>query len=345
MRSAPRILAAHIEACGPLPIPDVVSLVRCFATSFEGLREDREVHAEVSPHDVLLLGVDGFAPLIMTSGYYDALHARRTNQPGDLHWLSFAAPERFADNPHPTPAGDVWSLGLTVFHAMTGSSYWRSTSTSALRDEITAGAVEPASVRASEYGSSVLPERFDAWFSRCLQLDPSGRFTSVDCARASFLDVVGYPPSAEEIGRGIETSFLERLRFRPGDDDERVVYADWLEERGQVDKAAFVRSVCEKASIDLPDPVPAEWKSNAAARWRAVVARPSLTQCMNSRIECSKRWSELTVTSDDRVRHCQAGNRPVYFCCSVAQARRLARDRECYVIDPLLSRELALDSF
>lgn len=43
--------------------------------------------------------------------------------------------------------------------------------------------------------------------------------------------------------------FLARIRERPDDDVVRLVFADWLEERGEGERAEFVRVQCELANV------------------------------------------------------------------------------------------------
>ncbi|HUR55728.1 MAG TPA: TIGR02996 domain-containing protein, partial [Gemmataceae bacterium] len=42
-----------------------------------------------------------------------------------------------------------------------------------------------------------------------------------------------------------EQSFLDALRENPADDTTRLVYADWLDDRGDAARAAYLRAVVE----------------------------------------------------------------------------------------------------
>jgi uncharacterized protein (TIGR02996 family) len=50
-----------------------------------------------------------------------------------------------------------------------------------------------------------------------------------------------------------ERPFLEAVRAAPDDDGPRLVYADWLDERGDHDRAEFIRVQCELARLDPAD--------------------------------------------------------------------------------------------
>ena len=59
-----------------------------------------------------------------------------------------------------------------------------------------------------------------------------------------------------------EQALLRAIRAAPEDDTVRLVYADWLEENGQPERAEFIRLECELDAIsgDRDDP-PEEWES------------------------------------------------------------------------------------
>jgi uncharacterized protein (TIGR02996 family) len=42
-----------------------------------------------------------------------------------------------------------------------------------------------------------------------------------------------------------DAAFLQAIIANPDDDSLRLIYADWLEEHGQADRAAFIRVQCE----------------------------------------------------------------------------------------------------
>jgi uncharacterized protein (TIGR02996 family) len=51
-----------------------------------------------------------------------------------------------------------------------------------------------------------------------------------------------------------DDTFLQAIRSSPDDDTPRLVYADWLEEHGQSDRAAFIRVQCRLALLPEGDP-------------------------------------------------------------------------------------------
>ena len=51
-----------------------------------------------------------------------------------------------------------------------------------------------------------------------------------------------------------ESGFLSEIRERPGDDAPRLVFADWLDDQGQADRAEFVRAQVRLAALPEWDP-------------------------------------------------------------------------------------------
>jgi uncharacterized protein (TIGR02996 family) len=71
-------------------------------------------------------------------------------------------------------------------------------------------------------------------------------------------------------------AFLQAILAEPADDAPRLIFADWLEEHGDADRAAFIRAQCEAARLGPWERRrrELEWQSQAmlarhGARWRA----------------------------------------------------------------------------
>jgi len=63
-------------------------------------------------------------------------------------------------------------------------------------------------------------------------------------------------------------ALLRAIVESPDDDAPRLVYADWLDERGESDRAEFIRLQCAIHGSPMPD---AEWKA-LVARCEALLA-------------------------------------------------------------------------
>jgi uncharacterized protein (TIGR02996 family) len=51
-----------------------------------------------------------------------------------------------------------------------------------------------------------------------------------------------------------EEAFIQSIREAPADDAPRLIYADWLEEHGQADRAEFIRIQCQLARGNVSNP-------------------------------------------------------------------------------------------
>lgn len=145
-----------------------------------------------------------------------------------------------------------------------------------------------------------------------------------------------------------ETPLLDRLRAAPNDDEARLVYADYLEERGRTAQSEFLRLQVELKSTG-PDQPPfaaasarlRELTAQLDVAWRRVVATVPIEGCDELRFDfaCPKRWSSLTPTPlNDAVRFCDSCQQNVHYCVSMVEASEHARAGRCVVIDPSVLR-------
>src|SRR5687768_10787290 len=145
-----------------------------------------------------------------------------------------------------------------------------------------------------------------------------------------------------------DNDFLQKLLENPADDTVRLVYADWLDERGDEQsktKATFLRLTVqsrEECSAEL-QPLAARLPTD----WLAVVSRLKIESCGAKRATselweryrrqfdfvCDKRWDEMVVTSDKAVRLCAACQQNVRYCDTITEARWQAARGHCVAVD------------
>ncbi len=149
-----------------------------------------------------------------------------------------------------------------------------------------------------------------------------------------------------------ELAFLAAIRQKPEDDLTRLVYADWLEERGDAEsllKSQFLRDEVrvneiprllwfdKKELLILPlrklaETLPVDWKmavsripvENCGTRWTFI---------------CPRKWSEFRETADPEIRFCSTCEQNVYYCHSVEEARERASQRQCVTLDVRIRRK------
>jgi uncharacterized protein (TIGR02996 family) len=128
-----------------------------------------------------------------------------------------------------------------------------------------------------------------------------------------------------------------------GDDEARDVYADWLEENGDVRRAEFLRVQELLRTIEVSDPSfverSRELRQLAALvdlDWRIRVARTAVEGCRTSvkfDFVCPKQWSDLVETELAEVRFCDLCREQVFYCTTVAEARNHAWRGRCVAVD------------
>src|SRR4051812_37732627 len=97
-----------------------------------------------------------------------------------------------------------------------------------------------------------------------------------------------------------EAAFLAAIRSAPDDNTARLVYADWLDERGRVG-GHYLRAECAIAALAPSDP--RRDRALAALReagphvdpdWLAAVSRVPIENCgVAFHFRCPKQWEQL----------------------------------------------------
>ncbi|HZJ65398.1 MAG TPA: FHA domain-containing protein [Kofleriaceae bacterium] len=130
-----------------------------------------------------------------------------------------------------------------------------------------------------------------------------------------------------------------------GDDNSRTIYADWLEERGDVAHAEFLR--VQQSIIDDPMDTPARQAVFLArskrlrtlaesidVEWRMRVARPAVEGCRVAfEIPCKMDWGMLEPTDRPEVRTCNTCRKNVRYCVHEEDALEFAGRGHCIVVD------------
>lgn len=181
-------LGAVVRHQGPLSLGQLREVVGQLCHGLAAAHRASVVHRDLKPANVFVArsrraGVPftlkildfGIAKVVQESGS----GATETDTVGSPLWMS---PEQL-NAQRPTPATDVWALGLLAFWALTGKHYWLAAHASAstvqaLFVEQLFKPIDPPSRRTADLGGApeLLPPGFDAWFLRCLDREPTRRF-------------------------------------------------------------------------------------------------------------------------------------------------------------------------
>ncbi len=165
-----------------------------------------------------------------------------------------------------------------------------------------------------------------------------------------------------QVGRGVlkvlppPTVSTEELMMvkllQAGDTTQRDVYADWLEARGMLTCAQYVRA--EQALNEAPEQRRRQLlealralTDAVDARSRALVSRAKVENCHTK--HCPGVWNRLVLLPNARLRSCHQCSREVTFCDDLFEARALvaegqpvalevSRARRAYDLMPLAVR-------
>jgi serine/threonine protein kinase len=193
-------LESFATRIGPLSPIQTLEIFRQLCHGLSAAHASGLVHRDLKPENVFLatarhVGVP-FTVKLLDFGIAKMVQETKhdvTDAVGTPTWMS---PEQTESGRSITPASDVWALGLIAFRLLTGLRYWKASqpddaSPMAILREVVFEPMEPASVRARAYGSTVsLSSAFDGWFSRCLSRDTSQRFPNAAAALSALEPVL-----------------------------------------------------------------------------------------------------------------------------------------------------------
>lgn len=141
----------------------------------------------------------------------------------------------------------------------------------------------------------------------------------------------------DAVEQDLITAIVERH-----DEASRQIYADWLESRGDLVRAEFLRlqESLVDARPDQPDFTARtkrlrELATTIDVQWRYDMARAPVEGCKDARFtfQCPRHWSSLEISDRADVRHCSTCNEEVHYCRDVVKARELTRKGRCVVVD------------
>jgi len=138
-----------------------------------------------------------------------------------------------------------------------------------------------------------------------------------------------------------EDRFIQAILADPEDVSIRLVYADWLEERGDP-RDEFLRLESALSALPQDD----ERRGGLETRlqnlrasidpdWLVILARSKISFCDRFfRFRCPKQWERLQLTGDPLVRFCKACRKNVYYCQGLDEGLRHAAAGHCVAFDP-----------
>jgi serine/threonine-protein kinase len=185
-----RDLATQVREDGPLAPQRLARLIVQVAGALDAAHRAGVVHRDVKPANVLLTGAGDDEHAYLTDFGLTREAASESGLTVTGQWVGtvdYAAPEQIMGEPTDARS-DVYALGCTVFHALTGQPPYQGVPAARLYAHMNN---PPPSACASRGG---LRPEVDAAIGRAMAKDPSERFQSAgDFARALTAALTGEP--------------------------------------------------------------------------------------------------------------------------------------------------------
>ncbi|VTR96872.1 protein kinase domain-containing protein [Tuwongella immobilis] len=168
-----RNLETIVQDDGPLDPPQACSLIHQIADALQAAHEAGLIHRDIKPSNIMVTP-DGQAKLL-DFGLTLAPGSRRVTDPGAiLGTVGYIAPEQVRDATRVDARADLFSLGCTLFWALTGTDPFPS-HTGAIQDLLRRLNQAPPSARAIRPS---LPLALDLLIQRLMDPNPDLRYPS-----------------------------------------------------------------------------------------------------------------------------------------------------------------------
>src|SRR5262249_25104572 len=174
-------LEAHVRAGGPLPVIKACDLMYQVAAALAEAHKHNLIHRDIKPSNIQVTP-EGNAKLL---DFGLARHFRysMTEFGTVLGTLAYMAPEQATDPSSVTPRADLYSLGGTLFWALTGRTPFLPQNNFA--QELAVRAKQPPpSVRALR---TDVPEELDVIVARLMAVHPDDRYATAQAVMRALL--------------------------------------------------------------------------------------------------------------------------------------------------------------
>ena len=161
-----------------LSLQELVDVVRQSCKGLAKAHQAGIVHRDIKPANVFLLdtgGDDIFVKLLDfgVAKFVEEEAVKLTIAGGMVGTPAFMSPEQLFDGGHIDHRGDLWSLAVVAYYALTGRRPYTGSSLGELCAAIRRGGYPAASSLRPD-----IPSEVDDWFERAFHADPAQRFAS-----------------------------------------------------------------------------------------------------------------------------------------------------------------------
>jgi eukaryotic-like serine/threonine-protein kinase len=167
-------LKKSIRAEAPFAIDRALDIAIKICAGIGYAHRAQLVHADVKPQNVLLVGTDNVK--VTDFGIAQALASVDPNERQKVVWGSphYFSPEQ-AQGKHPTPASDVYSIGIVMFEMLTGRLPFMGND----QQELALAHIRQAPPHIHEVNPQI-PEQLDRIVQKVLSKEPGARYRVAD---------------------------------------------------------------------------------------------------------------------------------------------------------------------
>ena len=234
---------------------------------------------------------------------------------------------------------DLFNIAVLLHEWIAGAPLFRAESDFTTLEAVRSAQLPPR--------PSAIPDALHRVLIRALAADPNRRFQTPSELRNALLPFADSFDPKSLLPRTVTVTPPEpppTTPLTPGDEGERLVYADWLEEQGKSNEAAWLRQESalrslEGAALDEALARLRDLSVKVGTEFMASVARPAVEGCsIRFGFKCPKQWDAMQRTEREEIRHCTGCGQDVHFCRTIEEAQALARQDACVALDPSLVR-------
>jgi eukaryotic-like serine/threonine-protein kinase len=168
------LLLDTIERRGPLPLPDVLRIALHVTRALVVAHKQGIVHRDLKPGGIVIShdGVAKVADFGLAKDLW-SITGNLTGPEETLGTVRYMPPEQVKNARTADHRADLYSLGATLFHALTGKPPYHGSNELELMSSVISGTLPPF-----DPSHPGVPPRLQAVLKRCMAYDPAQRFQS-----------------------------------------------------------------------------------------------------------------------------------------------------------------------
>ena len=167
-------LEERVHRSGPVGVRTAIAIAKQVVAGIAAATKHRVVHRDLKPGNIMLVGTDAEVPEVKIIDFGLAKAVEETQDPmtvtrGFVGSPAFASPEQFVNRALDVRS-DIYSLGATLWFALTGKTPFRGRSVEEIRDAQQATPVPVQQLKAAR-----IPARLTELLTSMLAVEPAAR--------------------------------------------------------------------------------------------------------------------------------------------------------------------------